>query len=148
MITGSVAPGFDPVRDAFERCFGELGETGAGFSAHVHGRRVVDLWGSEGFQRDSLVHVYSVTKPMAAFCVLVLLDRGLVGLDDPVTRYWPEFAQAGKGRTTVRQLISHHRERHRAVPRLALRRRHLRGDQPRGVDHLRRQLTRQGGRAQ
>src|SRR4051794_23071461 len=107
MITGNVAPGFDAVRDAFERCFDELGETGAAFSARVRGRPVADLRGGEGFQRDSLVHVYSVTKPMAAFCVLVLFDRGLVGLDDAVARYWPEFAQAGKGRTTVRQLVSH-----------------------------------------
>lgn len=107
MITGDVAPGFDAVRDAFERCFDELGETGAAFSARVRGRPVADLRGGEGFRRDSLVHVYSVTKPMAAFCVLVLFDRGLVGLDDAVARYWPEFAQAGKGRTTVRQLVSH-----------------------------------------
>src|SRR3954453_17012204 len=107
MITGNVAPGFDAVRDAFERCFDELGETGAAFSARVRGRPVADLWGGEGFQRDSLVHVYSVTKPMAAFCVLVLFDRGLVGLDDAVARYWPEFAHAGKGCTTVRQLVSH-----------------------------------------
>src|SRR3954467_12083024 len=107
MIAGNVAPGFDAVRDAFERCFDELGETGAAFSARVRGRPVADLRGGEGFQRDSLVHVYSVTKPMAAFCVLVLFDRGLVGLDDAVARYWPEFAQAGKGSTTVRQLVSH-----------------------------------------
>src|SRR3954465_3692074 len=104
MITGTVAPGFDAVRDAFGRCFDELGETGAAFSARVRGRPVADLRGGEGFQRDSLVHVYSVTKPMAAFCVLVLFDRDLVGLDDAVARYWPEFAQAGKGCTTVRQL--------------------------------------------
>ena len=107
MIAGDVAPGFDAVRDAFERCFDELGETGAAFSARVRGRPVADLWGGEGFRRDSLVHVYSVTKPMAAFCVLVLFDRGLVGLDDAVARYWPEFGQAGKERTTVRQLVSH-----------------------------------------
>jgi CubicO group peptidase (beta-lactamase class C family) len=53
------------------------------------------------------VNVYSVTKPTAAFCVLVLTDRGLLGLDDPVANHWPEFAQAGKERVTVRQLLSH-----------------------------------------
>jgi Beta-lactamase len=59
----------------------------------------------EGFVRDSLVHVYSVTKPMAAFCVLVLADRGVLALDDPVARWWPEFAHAGKERVTVRQAL-------------------------------------------
>jgi CubicO group peptidase (beta-lactamase class C family) len=107
VISGNVAPGFEGVRDAFARCFGELGETGAAFSARVRGRPVADLWGGEGFERDSLVHVYSVTKPMAAFCVLVLVDRGRVSLDDPVARHWPEFGQAGKASTSVRQLLSH-----------------------------------------
>lgn len=102
---GEVAPGFEGVRAEFERCFAELGETGASFHALVGGRVVADLWG--GIERDSLVNVYSVTKPMAAFCVLVLADRGLLGLDDPVARFWPEFAAAGKENVTVRQLLSH-----------------------------------------
>jgi CubicO group peptidase (beta-lactamase class C family) len=68
---------------------------------------VVDLWGGERFERNSLVHVYSVTKPMAAFCVLVLVDRGAVGLDDTVAHYSPEFARAGNEGVTVRQALSH-----------------------------------------
>jgi CubicO group peptidase (beta-lactamase class C family) len=44
---------------------------------------------------------------MAAFCVLVLVDRGVIGLDEPMARYWPEFGQAGKERVTVRQTLSH-----------------------------------------
>jgi CubicO group peptidase (beta-lactamase class C family) len=107
MVHGVVAPGFESVRVAFDRCFAELGETGATFVALVDGRPVADLWGGEGFERDSLVHVYSVTKPMAAFCVLVLVDRGVVGLDDHMARYWPEFGQAGKELVTVRQALSH-----------------------------------------
>jgi CubicO group peptidase (beta-lactamase class C family) len=42
--------------------------------------------GSNGFERDSLVHVCSVTKPMAGFCVLVLVDRGVIELDDAIAR--------------------------------------------------------------
>jgi len=107
MVHGEVAPGFEPVRGAFDQCFAELGETGAAFVALLDGRLVADLWGGDGFERDSLVHVYSVTKPMAAFCVLVLVDRGVIGLDEPMARYWPEFAQAGKERVTVRHALSH-----------------------------------------
>ena len=65
--------------------------------AIADGHVVADLWGGEGFERESLVHVYSVTKPMAAFCVLVLVDRGVLALDESVARLWPEFAQARKG---------------------------------------------------
>jgi CubicO group peptidase (beta-lactamase class C family) len=102
-----VAPGFDAVKETFERCFVQSGETGAAFVAVVDGRPVADLWGGEGFERDSLVNVYSVTKPMSAFCVLVLVERGAIKLDDPMTRYWPEFGQMGKERVTVRQALSH-----------------------------------------
>jgi CubicO group peptidase (beta-lactamase class C family) len=87
VIHGGVAPGFEGVREAFERCFSELGETGAAYAAFADGRPVADLWGGEGFERDSLVHVYSVTKPMAAFCVLVLADRGVLeASSDSMTR--------------------------------------------------------------
>src|SRR5690349_10890856 len=107
MVNGVADPAFESVRAEFERCFAELGETGASFAAIAGGRVVVDLWGGAGFEHDSLVHVYSVTKAMAAFCVLVLVDRGLVGLDGRVARHWPEFAAAGKQDVTVRQLLSH-----------------------------------------
>ena len=55
------------------------------------------------WQRDSIVQPYSVSKPFAAMCALLLVDRGLLDLDAPVQRYWPEFtAQA-----TVRHVLSH-----------------------------------------
>ena len=106
-IHGTVAPGFEPVRDAFARGFAELGETGASFYAIHRGAVVADLWGGEAFARDSLVHVYSVTKPAAAFCVLVLAGRGRLALDDRVADHWPAFAAAGKDTVTIRQLLSH-----------------------------------------
>jgi hypothetical protein len=66
MIEGEVAPGLETVRDAFERCFSDLGETGASFAAILDGRVVVDLRGGDGIERDSLVNVYSVTPaPLA-----------------------------------------------------------------------------------
>jgi CubicO group peptidase (beta-lactamase class C family) len=107
MSEGFVAAGFESVREAFERCFSDLGETGASFAAMLHGRLVVDLWGGDGIERDSLINVYSVTKPMAGFCVLVLVDRGALSLDDRVSSVWPEFAAAGKEGVTIRQLLSH-----------------------------------------
>ena len=106
-IYGQVAPGFEHVREAFASCFNELGETGAAYAAIAGGDVVADLWAGEGFSHDGLVHVYSVTKPMAAFCVLLLVDRGALPLDAPVAQWWPEFGQAGKERVTVRQALSH-----------------------------------------
>jgi CubicO group peptidase (beta-lactamase class C family) len=44
---------------------------------------------------------------MTALCAHILVDRGLLDLDAPVSQYWPEFAQAGKENLPVRYLLSH-----------------------------------------
>ncbi len=113
-IHGSCDPAFAAVREAFGRCFAELGETGAAVSVYLDGRPVIDLWGGladgrtgQPWERDTLVNVYSVTKPFAAVCLLLLVERGAVDLEAPVARYWPEFAAAGKGAMPVRWLLTH-----------------------------------------
>ena len=46
---------------------------------------------------------YSVTKPFAAVCALLLADRGVLDLDAPLTTYWPELT----ARTTMREVLAH-----------------------------------------
>ena len=43
-------------------------------------------------QRDSIFRMYSMTKTVTAVAVLMLLEEGKLTLDDPVSRYLPEFA--------------------------------------------------------
>jgi len=107
---GSVEPGFEPVRDAFTAALSEQRGTGAAVAAWSEGRWIVDLWGgtasadgSRLWLRDSLVQPYSVSKPFAAMCALLLVDRGRLDLDAPVQRYWPEFTAAA----TLRHVLSH-----------------------------------------
>jgi CubicO group peptidase (beta-lactamase class C family) len=112
-IQGHVEPGFERVREAFAEGFSSGGERGASAAAVVDGTLVVDLWGGTAddagrpWDRDTLVNVFSVTKPLAATCLLILVERGSVRLDDPVARRWPEFAAAGKAEVTVRQVLAH-----------------------------------------
>ena len=40
-------------------------------------------------------------------CLAILADRGLLDYDEPVAKYWPEFAQNGKEKITVKTLLSH-----------------------------------------
>src|SRR5690606_5840414 len=74
---------------------------------------VVDLWGGrkaregEPWTRDTVSIVFSCTKGAAAICVHMLADRGLLDLDAPVAKYWPEFAQNGKEEATVSMLLDH-----------------------------------------
>ncbi|MFJ9418845.1 serine hydrolase domain-containing protein [Streptomyces sp. NPDC101227] len=113
-VSGHCAPGFEGVREAFERNFRVHGEVGAAVAVTVRGQTVVDLWGghadagrTRAWERDTLVNVYSTSKGLTALCAHLLVDRGELELDAPVARYWPEFAQAGKQDIPVRWLLSH-----------------------------------------
>jgi CubicO group peptidase (beta-lactamase class C family) len=109
-----VHPRYTKVRDVFAEQFRSGSEIGAAVAITIDGEPVVDLFAGHAdpartrpWARDTISHVYSVTKGMTALCAHRLLDRGALELDAPVSRYWPEFAQAGKGAISVRWLLSH-----------------------------------------
>ncbi|MQS36284.1 serine hydrolase domain-containing protein [Streptomyces katsurahamanus] len=113
-VQGTVAEGYEAVRDAFVRNFEQRGERGAAVAVYRHGRKVVDLWagardvdGTAPWAVDTAQVVRSVTKGVAAAVVLLLHQRGQIDLDAPVATYWPEFKANGKERVLVRQLLSH-----------------------------------------
>ncbi len=113
-IGGTVAPGFEPVRDEFARNFAERGDVGAACCVYRSGEPVVDLWGGTTtaggeapYTDRTLQMVASATKGALAIVAHRLAERGELDLDAPVARYWPEFAAAGKERLPVRWLLSH-----------------------------------------
>ncbi|HTO53339.1 MAG TPA: serine hydrolase domain-containing protein [Myxococcota bacterium] len=113
-IHGQVAPRFAKLKDVFAAQMNSGAELGASVAITLDGEPVVDLFAGHAdpartrpWRRDTIAHTYSVTKGMTALCAHVLVDRGLLELDAPVARYWPEFAQAGKGAIPVRWLLSH-----------------------------------------
>jgi CubicO group peptidase (beta-lactamase class C family) len=80
----------------------------------VGGEKVVDLWGGvrdardgSPWEEDTLVLVYSTSKGLAAMTLALAHSRGWLDYDERVAEYWPEFAQAGKRKVTVRQLLGH-----------------------------------------
>jgi CubicO group peptidase (beta-lactamase class C family) len=105
------------VADGFERVAEELGAAvagpGAAFAAVVEGELVVDVWSGSAdeagtpWREDTTVMVFSGTKGLVAVCLLLLVERGLLSLDAPVSRYWPEFSAGGKERVLVRHVVSH-----------------------------------------
>jgi len=114
LIAGAVGSGFEPVRKAFVENFTSRGEIGGACCVYRHGEKVVDLWGGmlfresdEPWRADTMVVVHSATKGLAAMTLALLHTRGLLDYDERIATYWPEFAQAGKERITVRQLLAH-----------------------------------------
>jgi CubicO group peptidase (beta-lactamase class C family) len=113
-IDGSVAPGFERVYDAFYHNFTKRGEIGAACAIYRRGLKVVDLWGGYRdpksralWEAQTLAPALTATQGLAAMALAVLHSRGLLDYDEKVSTYWPEFAQAGKGAVTVRQLLAH-----------------------------------------
>ncbi|MDO5581558.1 MAG: serine hydrolase domain-containing protein [Planctomycetia bacterium] len=80
-----------------------------------------DLKNKVPMQKDSLFWIASMSKPITATAVLMLVDEGKISLDDPLDKFFPEFKNAfllktENGKTvvqrikkspTVRQLLSH-----------------------------------------
>jgi CubicO group peptidase (beta-lactamase class C family) len=113
-IHGYCEKGFEAVRDTLAASFARGEELGASVAVDVGGRTVVDLWAgfadpekARPWQRDTIANVYSTTKGVVAILAHRLVEQGRLDLDRPVASYWPEFAQAGKGKIPVRQLLSH-----------------------------------------
>ena len=127
-VHGTVAPGFEAVRTAFEDNFANTAgmcDVGASVAITIGGDTVVDLWGGratfdgpdddeagvpgvEGdWQEDTIINVWSTTKTMAALCCLMLADRGTLDLYEPIATYWPEFAANGKEKIATRHVLSH-----------------------------------------
>jgi CubicO group peptidase (beta-lactamase class C family) len=111
---GDVDEGYGKVGDAFRRNLSSGKEIGAAVAVYRDGRKVVDLWGGlrngrtqAPWLQDTIVNVFSTTKGVASLAVALAASRGLIDYDARVADYWPEFAQAGKGAITVRQLIGH-----------------------------------------
>jgi uncharacterized protein YbbC (DUF1343 family)/CubicO group peptidase (beta-lactamase class C family) len=58
---------------------------------------------------DTVFDMASLTKVMATTgSVMRMVQLGQIKLNDPVSRYIPEFAQNGKGEVTIRQLLTHY----------------------------------------
>jgi len=113
-VHGFVNPGFESVRDAFVENFALRNELGGACCVYQNGEKIVDLWGGTRDKRtgdpwddDTMVVVYSTTKGLAAMTLAIAHSRGWLDYEELVCTYWPEFAQNGKERITVRQLLAH-----------------------------------------
>jgi CubicO group peptidase (beta-lactamase class C family) len=110
---GFVAPGYEPVREAFSALHPASAPGGA-FAAVADGRPVVDVWGGQADERtgrpwdeQTIVPVFSGTKGVVATALLRLVERGALDPAAPVARVWPAFAAGGKEEITIAEALAH-----------------------------------------
>lgn len=113
-IHGDVSPGFEPVAQAFQQLFVDMGEQGAGVSVRHHGEEVLNLWAgtrdkheTQPWQSETRTNIFSASKAIVAVAVLQLVDRGALRLDQPIADVWPEFAVNGKERICIQDVLCH-----------------------------------------
>jgi CubicO group peptidase (beta-lactamase class C family) len=111
VLDGRLHPEFEPVAVALRAQLG--GPGGAAVCVYHRGEAVVDLWGGAcdeagtPWRQDTMAPSFSTTKGVAATLLHILVDHGLLDYDDRVADHWPEFAQGGKDRITVRHVLAH-----------------------------------------
>ena len=113
-VEGHLNAGFEAVWETFAENFLKRHESGGACCAYYRGEKIVDLWGGvrntatgEPWQEDTMVLIWSATKGLAAMTLALAHSRGWLDYEERVCTYWPEFAQHGKEKITVRQLLAH-----------------------------------------
>ncbi len=89
---------------------------GAQMAVYRKGRKVLDVGGGIARRRtnlpvtpDTMFVIFSSTKGLAALAMLILYERMKFHYDEPVVKYWPEFASKvpEKASITIRQIMGH-----------------------------------------
>lgn len=136
-VSGFVKPGYEAVKDAFRGNFeaGQgwfdsgasfrplsqlcsnalfLPDIGASFSAYINGECVVDIYagnadlnGTRPYTETTINPIFSSGKAVMAIVVAKLVSEGHINYEDPIAKYWPEFAQGGKEKVTVSDVLAH-----------------------------------------
>ena len=84
----------------------QVGRKGAALPPACFGRRQIDRDGKQ-VESDTIFLVASVTKPIVATAVMLLVERGKLSLDDRVVDIVPEFGGQGKEKVQIRHLLTH-----------------------------------------
>ena len=77
-VEGSVSPGFETVKEMFEKNFRRGAEESAQLCVYVGEEKVVDLWCSvsdPNYTGDTLTNVFSSTKSLTAIAMASLEDK-------------------------------------------------------------------------
>jgi len=89
-------------------------ERGTQVAVYLHGKKIADAWAGvacpksgELVNADTLFPSFSTSKGVTATIIHLLVERGLLTYDTPISDVWPEFRGHGKENITVREALTH-----------------------------------------
>lgn len=68
---------------------------------------LTDQPGAPPMQKDSVFSISSITKPITATAIMLLVEDGLLGLNRPIKEYFPEICGEGTDDIEVQHLLTH-----------------------------------------
>lgn len=109
----AVPPDFQAKADAYLKSWYPDSGPGAavivtegGKTVYARGRGLADIEAKRPITPDTVFRLGSITKQFAAATVLQLAQEGKLSLDDPLSKFLPDYPQPGAS-STVRQLLNH-----------------------------------------
>lgn len=111
--SGKVDPRFIDLAKQFSRLQDQRSHLGgAALVVYFRGEKVADIYtgqksNTELWAQDTLSICYSTGKGVLATLAHILVSQGMLDYDQPIADYWPEFAQNGKDKMTLRHVLSH-----------------------------------------
>jgi CubicO group peptidase (beta-lactamase class C family) len=110
-IHGTVAPGFESIRQIYEHNMNTMAEENTQLCVYYRGEKVVDLWASttndNSFSPDSIINAFSSGKSLESIAMGSLVSKGLLNYNAKIADYWPEFGANGKEELTIADLMRH-----------------------------------------
>lgn len=93
-VQGQCDPKFGEVQARLEEFLESGKELGASIVVNIDGKNVVDIRGgfaddarTRPWESDTIVNVFSITKAVTSLSILMLVDRGVLDLNEKVSKY-------------------------------------------------------------
>lgn len=103
---------FNTVLDIFQSQLNQNNNSGAAFAVYKNGKALIDIYG--GYQnknilwnKNTIVNVHSTGKGIVLMCVSILIDKGILNINEYVHNYWPEFKKKNKQKIKIKHLLRH-----------------------------------------
>lgn len=113
-VNGKINPKYTSIANALSESLTHGWDLGASIFLSVNGETVLNVAGGYRdkektipYDVDTMNIIFSSGKIVENIGIAILVDKGLVELDSPIAKYWPEFGKKGKDQVTIGDILSH-----------------------------------------